>query len=114
MDMNADGSPLTSRSVLNRPDGERWLLEHDEEIVRLIESKTGRINFLSSVPKEKKLAYFNPQLRIKLRDVKLQYSVKKPSEEIRSATQATWQHTPRPLKLFACYSMLLYLKTPLL
>ena len=76
MDMNADGLLSTSQSALNRPESERWLLEHGEEIVCLIESITGRIIFLSSVPKGRKLAYYNPQLRIKLKDSKLQHRVR--------------------------------------
>ena len=60
---------------LNGPEDEKCLFEHGEEIVRLIESKTGRIIFLSSVPK-KKAGYYNHQLRIKLNDGKLQYRVR--------------------------------------
>ena len=76
MDMNADDSPFTSRCALNGPEGKRCLFEHGEAIVRLIDSKTERKIFLRSVPKRRKLAYYNPQLRIKLKDDKLQYRVR--------------------------------------
>ena len=42
LDLNADGTRLTSATSLKGPDKELWERAHGEEIVRLIESKTGR------------------------------------------------------------------------
>ncbi len=42
LDLNADGTRLTSASSLKGPDKVLWEKAHGEEIVRLMESKTGR------------------------------------------------------------------------
>ena len=42
LDLNEDGTRLTSASALKGPDKVLWEKAHGEEIVRLIESQTGR------------------------------------------------------------------------
>ena len=76
MDMNADGSPLTSNSALKGPDAAKWLKAHGEEIIRLLESGTGRFIQRSDMPTDRKAAYYNPQLKIKLKNGVLQYRVR--------------------------------------
>ncbi len=65
MDMNADGSPLTSSSTLKGPDAAKWLKAHGEEIVTLLESGTGRFIQRLDMPTDLKAAYYNPQPTIK-------------------------------------------------
>jgi hypothetical protein len=76
IDMNADGSPLTSNSALKGPDAAKWLKAHGEEIVRLVESETGRFIQRSEMPVGRKAAYYNPQLKIKMKNGVLQYRVR--------------------------------------
>jgi hypothetical protein len=42
LDLNEDGTRLTSTSALKGPDKLLWEKAHGEEIIRLIESQTGR------------------------------------------------------------------------
>jgi len=76
INMNADGSPLTSNSALKGPDAAKWLNAHGEEIVRLVESETGRFIQRSEMPVGRKAAYYNPQLKIKMKNGTLQYRVR--------------------------------------
>jgi hypothetical protein len=71
IDLNADGTRLTSTSALNGPDREEWLIKFGEEIVRLVTSGTGTFIRRSEVPVGKSVAYCNPQLKIKMKDGKL-------------------------------------------
>ena len=76
IDLNEDGTRLTSTSSLKGPDRERWLAAHGEEIDRLIQSSTGTFVSRSSVPKEKTIAYYNPQLKIKIKNGEVVYRVR--------------------------------------
>ncbi len=67
LDLNVDGSRLTSASALKGPDKALWEKAHGEEIVRLIESQTGRFIHRSEMPASRKAAYYNPQLKIKVK-----------------------------------------------
>jgi hypothetical protein len=67
LDLNVDGSRLTSASALKGPDKELWEKAHGEEIIRLIESQTGRFIHRSEMPAGRKAAYYNPQLKIKVK-----------------------------------------------
>ena len=67
VDLNVDGSRLTSASALRGPEKELWEKAHGEEIIRLVESKTGRFIHRSEMPKDRKAAYYNPQLKIKIK-----------------------------------------------
>ena len=58
---NADGTRLTSSSALKGPEGERWLFEHGEEFVKLIDSSTGHLIMPQDMPRDRKAAYYNPQ-----------------------------------------------------
>ena len=76
MDMNADGSPLTSNSALKGPDAAKWLIAHGEEIVRLLESETGRFIQPNEMPSGRISAYYNPQPKIKFKNGVLQYRIR--------------------------------------
>ena len=76
MDMNDDGTPLTSTSALQGPERDRWMIAHGEEIIRIIESNTGRLIFRHEMPSDRKAAYYNPQLKIKHKPEGVQYRVR--------------------------------------
>lgn len=76
LDLNADGTKLTSTSALKGPDKLIWEKAHGEEIVRLIESGTGRFIHRSEMPEGRKAAYYNPQLKIKVKPDGVQYRVR--------------------------------------
>jgi hypothetical protein len=61
IDLNPDGTRLTSTSALNGPDRPEWLIKYGEEIERLITSGTG--TFIRR-PAGKTVAYYNPQTRL--------------------------------------------------
>ena len=53
-----------------------WLEKHGEEIIRLFESKTIKIIHWYNLPTGKKAAYYNPQVRTKMKDGELQRRVR--------------------------------------
>jgi len=67
LDLNEDGTRLTSASALKGPDKLLWEKAHGEEIVRLVESQTGRFIHRNEMPADRKAAYYNPQLKIKVK-----------------------------------------------
>ncbi len=67
LDLNEDGTRLTSSSSLKGPDKVLWAKAHGEEIVRLIESKTGRFIHRHEMPADRQAAYYNPQCKIKIK-----------------------------------------------
>jgi hypothetical protein len=76
LDLNADGTRLTSASALKGPDKLLWEKAHGEEIVRLIESQTGRFIYRHEMPTDRTAAYYNPQLKIKMKADGPQYRVR--------------------------------------
>ena len=76
LDLNEDGTRLTSATSLKGPDKVLWEKAHGEEIVRLIESKTGRFIQMSEMPRDRTAAYYNPQLKIKLKPEGIQRRVR--------------------------------------
>ena len=76
LDLNADGTRLTSTSALKGPDKLIWEKAHGEEIIRLIESGTGRFIHRSEMPAGRKAAYYNPQLKIKVKPDGVQHRVR--------------------------------------
>ena len=64
-DINYEGTPLTSTSALKGPERDEWMIAHGEEIICIIESKTGRLIFRYKMPPDRKAVYFNQQLKIK-------------------------------------------------
>ena len=68
VDLNSDGSILTFRSAMMGPDKDLWLLAHGEELTRLIEQGHGRFIRRSAVPKGKQVTYYNPQVKIKMKN----------------------------------------------
>ena len=71
VDMNTDGTILTFSSAMRGPDAKAWLEAHGEEIVRLIEQGCGTFMKRSDVPKGKIVTYYNPQVKIKMKNGKL-------------------------------------------
>ena len=67
LDLNEDGTRLTSASSLKGPDKILWEKAHGEEIVRLIESKTGRFIHRHEMPSNRQASYYNPQCKIKIK-----------------------------------------------
>ena len=76
LDLNADGTRLTLASSLKGPDKELWEKAHGEEIVRLIESETGRFIHRHKMPADRKAAYYSPQCKIKVKPDGIQYRVR--------------------------------------
>ena len=76
LDLNADGTRLTSASALKGPDKVLWEKAHGEEIVRLMESKTGRFIHTYEMPKDRTWSYYNPQLKTKLKPEGIQRRVR--------------------------------------
>ena len=71
IDLNPDGTRLTATSALNGPDRLAWLLKFGEEIERLIASGTGVFIRRADVPAGKIVAYYNPQLKYKMKNGEL-------------------------------------------
>ena len=67
---------VASASVLKGPDKLLWEKAHGEEIVRLIESQTGRFIHRREMPADRTAAYYNPQLKIKVKAEGKQYRVR--------------------------------------
>ena len=59
---------LTARSALNGPDREEWLAVFREEIDRLIDTNTAKFVHRHQIPSGKAISYYNPQLKIKMKD----------------------------------------------
>jgi len=76
VDLDGEGHQLTFTSALAGEDGAIWLQKHGEEIVRLFTSETIRLIMRSEVPSDKKPAYYNPQVKTKIKDGVLQYRVR--------------------------------------
>jgi len=68
VDLNEDGSILTFRSAMMGPDKDLWLAAHGEELTRLIEQGRGKFIRRSAVPKGKQVTYYNPQVKIKMKN----------------------------------------------
>ena len=68
LDLNVDGTSLTSNSALRGPVRHLWEIVHGKEIIRLIDSKTVMFIHRCDMPSDKKVAYYNPQLKIKLKN----------------------------------------------
>ena len=60
LDLNANGTRLTSASSLKGPDKILWEKAHGEKNVRLIESKTGCFVHIFEMPRDRTAAYYNP------------------------------------------------------
>ena len=87
LDLNVDGSRLTSASALKGPYKEVWEKAHGEEIIRLVESQTGRFIHRSEMPIGRKAAYYNPQLKIKVKSEGTIYRVRGTIEATKLYTQ---------------------------
>jgi hypothetical protein len=68
IDLNADGTRLTATLALNGPDRLQRLVKFGEEIKRLLSSGTGVFIRRVDVPAGKIVAYYNPQLKYKMKN----------------------------------------------
>jgi hypothetical protein len=68
LNVNADGSPLTMRSALRGPDGDKWEIEQGNEFTRLLKSRTIKPILRKDQPvdRRKDTTYYNPQVKEKL------------------------------------------------
>ena len=68
LNINADGTPLTMRSALRGPDGDKWEAEQAKEFTRLLGSKTIKPILRKDQPadRRKDTTYYNPQMKEKL------------------------------------------------
>jgi hypothetical protein len=76
VDLDAEGNKLTWGNALRSPEGDIWLQKHGEEISRLFDSDTIRLTLSMNLPPGKKPAYYNPQVRTKIKEGVLQYRVR--------------------------------------
>lgn len=76
MDLDDKGKKLTIKTALASPQHDIWLDKHGEEIARLFESNTIKLIQRADMPSTKKAAYYNPQVRTKMKDGALQYRVR--------------------------------------
>jgi hypothetical protein len=71
IDLNAHGSRLTATSALNGLDRLEWLVKFGAEIERLLSSGTGVFIRRADVLAGKIVAYYNPQLKYKMKNGQL-------------------------------------------
>ena len=76
VDLDDKGNKLTMKTALASPESDIWLTKHGEEISRLFDSDTIRLIQRQDVPRQKKPAYYNPQVKTKIKDGQLQYRVR--------------------------------------
>ena len=76
VDLDAQGKKLSMTTALSSAEGDIWLAKHGEEISRLFDSDTIRLIHRHELPAGKKPAYYNPQVRTKIKDGELQYRVR--------------------------------------
>jgi len=76
VDLDDQGKKLSITTALAGEDGHLWLEKHGEEITRLFESDTIRLIKWNDIPPGTKPAYYNPQVRTKIKDGKLQRRVR--------------------------------------
>ena len=76
VDLDAQGKKLSMTTALKSAERDIWLAKHGEEIIRLFESDTIRLMHWRDLPDGKKPAYYNPQVRTKMKEGELQYRVR--------------------------------------
>ncbi len=69
MDIDVDVEPLTYRQAINGPHRDQWLKAHEEEFDRLLnEWQTFQFVPFRSKPRNKRASYYNPQIKVKIKD----------------------------------------------
>ena len=76
VDLDEDGNKLVYHRAKAGPNGALWENAAGQEISRLIESQTGSWVHLSDIPKARKIAYYNPRCRTKIKNGELVYRVR--------------------------------------
>jgi len=77
MDIVIETQPENYREALRGPDRDKWLKAHSEEITRLVD-ETECIKFIrhTSKPRNKPASYYNPQVKVKVKNGALVYRVR--------------------------------------
>ena len=76
VDLDENGNKLVYHRAKAGPDGAIWEKAASTEIIKLIESATGRWIKFATIPRGKKAAYYNPRCRIKMKEGKLVHRVR--------------------------------------
>jgi len=76
VDLDEQGNKLVYHKAKAGPDGAIWEKAAGKEIMKLIQSKTGRWIKFCDIPRGRKAAYYNPRCRIKMKDGQLQHRVR--------------------------------------
>jgi hypothetical protein len=76
INLDQDGNPLTYRSAINGPNASFWHTAEEEEIERLLDSNTIKFIPHYAKPKHRLSSYYNPQIKIKMKDGKPVYRVR--------------------------------------
>jgi hypothetical protein len=71
--LDLEGNPLTHRKALAGPDKEHWIQSDIEEIERLLETGTAIFIDPLTKPAYRAASYYNPQVKIKIKDGVRQY-----------------------------------------
>ena len=100
LDLNDDGSRLTSASSLRGPEKDVWKKAHGEEIVRLIESSTGKFIHRHEMPRDKKQHITTPNAKLRLRMAKSNIGYVVLLGGIKCATLGLQRHTQHTLRPF--------------
>ena len=84
VDLDEKGKKLSITTALAGEDGHLWLEKHGEEITRLFASDTIKLIQWGDLPAGKKPAYYNPQVRTKIKEANLYDVYEAPSVVIKS------------------------------
>ena len=67
--MDANNRPLTYKATRTAPDRDLWTVEESAELLRLLETtKTMRWMDAADKPKDRTASYYNPQVKVKVKD----------------------------------------------
>jgi len=76
VDLDENGHKLVYKKAKQGSDGAIWEKAAGTEIIKLIQSKTGRWIRHKDIPPGRKAAYYNPRCRIKMKQGELQHRVR--------------------------------------
>lgn len=76
VDLDEEGRKLVYQNAIQGPNKEHWERAGGEEIIRLFDSKTGRLIRITDMPKGRTATYYNPRCRIKMKNGALQFRVR--------------------------------------
>ena len=76
VDLDENGNKLVYHNAIKGLNKDAWEKAAAEEIIRLLDSLTGRLIHIRDIPKGRKATYYNPRCRIKMKEGELQYRVR--------------------------------------